>query len=198
MVSSENEDTLLESAFQSYFCPIVKFLRSREHDEATAEDLAQSAFLKFTEHKNRSGIKDVEAFLFRVALNLSTNLNRNRKKRKAFIEAHEETHFVQPAQVVCPEQQAILHEKIRILELLIANLPERRREVFLLCVFFQYTYSEVAKKLGITESTVRAQFSNAVRDCRWAITENSTYSESGENGQEVDHSVINGCNGRKI
>ena len=51
------------------------------------------------------------------------------------------------------------------------NMPEKRREVFLASRFEGLKYSEIAEKLGISQKTVEAQMSAAIKQLREGLKE---------------------------
>lgn len=73
----------------------------------------------------------------------------------------------------CHDQESTLKASALSVKDAIAKMPDRRREVFLLRVFYNFSNAEVAERVGIKEGAVRVQFSRAIADCRAAMNSES-------------------------
>ncbi|NJO88289.1 MAG: sigma-70 family RNA polymerase sigma factor [Chloroflexia bacterium] len=89
-------------------------------------------------------------------------------KHKAFIEyyleGNREYSFV-------TEEEILFRELEEVYKNLIQDLPERRREIFVLSRQNGLTYKEIAEKLNISENTVDTQIRNALTYLRSKITQ---------------------------
>lgn len=124
----------------------------------------QESFIKVLRARANGQIQSTKAFLFVVARNTALKLFRKRK-------------FISPVpvgelaewRVLDGGQDVIATVNSRLQDDLIAEaaaeLPGRCRDIFLLRVADGLSYSEISRKLGVTESTVRTQMARAMDKC---------------------------------
>jgi RNA polymerase sigma factor (sigma-70 family) len=77
------------------------------------------------------------------------------------------------------EQSAAANQQLRLLRAAIVALPPRCREVMTLCKIEGRTQREVAREMGITESTVERQVANGIRMLRKSLYPNPSPLGSG-------------------
>ena len=147
-------DLLFEKYSSKLFYFVNKYLNVREE----SEEIVQDVFLNLWKHKKE--IRSEEAFksyLYKIALNNIRNYfikKQVREKHKQLI-AQE---FLFESDSDEPDYESVIKQVDR----LIAQLPEKRREIFLLSRKEGLDISEIAKYLGIAESTVKNQISSAI------------------------------------
>jgi RNA polymerase sigma factor (sigma-70 family) len=134
--------TLYEDEHRSLFQTLY-FVTGDRHEAA---DLMHDAFLKMWERWDSIGeIRDVHAYLFKVALNSS-----RMRMRSARLAARRRV----PLGVVHdPFDEVELREDVR--QMLLALTP-RQRAALLLLDLYEYDSGEAARIMGIRPSTVRA------------------------------------------
>lgn len=114
-----------------------------------AEDAVQETFLKI--QRGIAGFRGQSAFtswVFRILINACCDLRRSRMRRKETAEALPDSSDPLPE----PRSPAA-HPALRVaLERSLARLPQRQREIFLLCEVEGFAHAEVAGILEITES----------------------------------------------
>jgi RNA polymerase sigma factor (sigma-70 family) len=135
---------------------------------ATAEDLAQDAFLRLwgrvVTDKDRS-------LLFRTAQNLAIDHVRTQRVRVRYREAIAAEQIAAAAPV--PDATAATREEIKSLLQALRTLPERTQRTFLLNRLDGYSYPEIAKALGVSLSTVEKDMMRALEVCRTWLTNRS-------------------------
>lgn len=149
-------DLLFEQYSSKLFYFVNKYLNVREE----SEEIVQNVFLNLWKHKKE--IRSEEAFksyLYKIALNnirnyfIKKQVQEKHKQlivREYLIESYSNTDE--------PDYESV----IKRVDLLIDQLPEKRREIFLLSRKEGLDISEIAKYLGISESTVKNQISSAI------------------------------------
>ncbi|MGQ9370132.1 RNA polymerase sigma factor [Azospirillum sp. ST 5-10] len=126
---------------------------------ATAEDLAQDAFLRLW---NRADPVVDAGYLFRTAQNLAIDHLRAQRARA--------DHGAVPEEVPddgAPADHAVAaREELEALRDALSTLPERTQRVFLLNRLDGLTYAEIATALGVSVSTVEKDMIRALDRCR--------------------------------
>lgn len=123
-------------------------------DKDTAKDLLQDAFIKvFTKIQHYTNEGSLEGWVRRVVVN--TAIDYYRKSSKLYV-SNTKNEFI-------PTVDNYILEQLNSEDLikLIRKLPDGYRLVFNLNVIEGYTHEEIAKQLGITESTSRSQLTRA-------------------------------------
>ena len=101
----------------------------------------------------------LEAFLNRILRNLLIDRSRRLANRAIHVEIDDELDLAVPAD----QSDAIEAEQMRHrYREVVASLPERMREVFLLHRVEQLSYREIADRLGISVRTVEWHIAEAI------------------------------------
>ena len=117
-----------------------------------AEDILQEAFI--SAFKNLKKLKEEQTFpswLRRIVINKSISFLR---KKKFTIEQLDDNTHIAEEEINSSVTPEILHRAIK-------KLPEGARIIINLFAFEGYKHKEIAKKLGITESTSKTQYLRA-------------------------------------
>jgi RNA polymerase sigma-70 factor (ECF subfamily) len=126
---------------------------TRNHDDT--DDLAQETFLRaFKElrrFRRRSGFY---TWIYRIALNLSFNLLKKRKKEMAGQQSAVRLPGVEKAMLSGPEAASSAGELRDRLAAAVDSLPRLFRSAFILVVYQGLTHGQAARVLGCSENTV--------------------------------------------
>lgn len=129
-------------------------------DEAT--DVVQEAFIRVWVNRDQwSPIGTVQAYLYRITRNLSLNAVRDRRTR----EHHSEQNGISLLgrhHGRGPEDHFHDRRVREQVERAVNELPERRREVFILSRYHLLSHREIAETLDISPQTVANQMSAAL------------------------------------
>lgn len=122
----------------------------------TAEDLAHEAYIKLQQAHQKQDINYPQPFLYKVARNLALDYLRSQNVRKETIVIDEDVDYMQQISSLLPtpEQQALLTEQVNQMTLAIEELSERRREIFVLYRFHEWSYDKIAAHLNLSRSAV--------------------------------------------
>lgn len=133
-----------------------------------AEDLAQDVFVTlWKEAGNIRGDSKLSTWLYRVTFNKAINLKRRggvwgKVKRFFSIEEEVDTLANLPApEMTRPDRLQEIKEAETTLADLVAELPGRQGEVFLLHKLQGLSYKEIASELGMTMSAVESAMHRA-------------------------------------
>lgn len=147
-----NWDMVVDLYYQSIFAFTVQFLGSRDE----ANDATQETFLKALRSK-KSVINQlpnshvVKYWLYRIARNVCIDRKRWYKRLLAFRKSIEFDELVE-------EERPIS----KTLKTLIAELPTKQREVFILRQWHGFSTEETANLLKIDPGTVKSHLSRAI------------------------------------
>ncbi len=156
-----NDDkTALEELFNYFYPRLYNFSRAFLKLEEGIDDILQEVFLKIW--VNRRNIRSADTFnsyIFTITRNLLLNELRSRlneqKTRDKIFKLSVAEEFLLSEQIEYQEMK----EKV---DQMVATLPERQREVFLLSRKEGLSYKEIATKLDIAEKTVEYHISQAI------------------------------------
>ncbi len=133
------------------------------NDNDSAEEVVQQVFVNLWDKRDlMDAEKSIKTYLFTSVKNRSLNYIRDNKKyRSYYLDVEAEMEIPIEGKDIISERE--LNEKI---SQALDKLPEKCREVFMLCRFEDMKYKEVADKLGISQKTVEAQMSKALKILR--------------------------------
>ena len=147
------------------------FMRRRLRPE-DAEDAVQEVFVRLSRRRGLAGLENVEGYLFETAASVAIDHHRRGRVRSegrhdAYDESlHAVSDFASDRVLEGKQELAMVLEGLR-------ELPERTRNVFLLARLERMRHAEIARRLGISVSTVEkhvvralAHLSQRVREIR--------------------------------
>ena len=145
---------------------LLKFLKSPE----LVEEVLQEVFVKVwnlrAEIDPEGGFK---TYLYTISSNLAINVIKKVNRDKAL---QKELWASSISYYLHTEEKLLNKERQEIINLAIATLTPKRREILLFCKVEGKSYKEVADLLGISVSTVSNQLVNATQDIRNFIVKN--------------------------
>ena len=145
---------------------IARFIISSDE----IDDIAQEAFLRAYKAEQKSAIDQPKAFLFKVAKNLMLNeFGRSSRKVTDYIDDIETLDILPEGDTL--EANVIAQQRLGIYCEAIATLPVQCRRVMLLKKLYGLPTKEVARRLGITTSTVEKHMTKALKDCNAILVE---------------------------
>ncbi|WP_053332359.1 RNA polymerase sigma factor [Verrucomicrobium spinosum] len=132
-----------------------------------AKDLTQEAFTRVLSWQPKAQVTQPRSLLFRIARNLLIDRSRSRAKSHEISgPLTDEQLAATPDQSTAPDQHLAARENLRKVQVTIATLPDRCREVFILSRFGGLSYPEIAERLAIAPSTVEKHMIRALTACR--------------------------------
>lgn len=127
-----------------------------------AEDAVQETFIALYENlETLQGFdtQDLSRYILRVAKNKAIDSYRKNKRHVTFLEEYrKEPQELTDENIEKWEEREISEIQI---DSLLTVLNESYRQVFKYKVFYNLSYQEISRLLGITEATVRKQFERA-------------------------------------
>jgi RNA polymerase sigma-70 factor (ECF subfamily) len=141
---------------------LIRFFRGRARSDADAEDLVQEVFLHLARHPNGEAIRQPERYVFRVATNvLRDRLRRNSVRRSSDHIALEDPEIAgeAPSAERVNQGQEQLERVLAVLE----ELTPKCRTTFLLHRFEGLSYSQIARRLGVSRSAIEKQMMHVIQ-----------------------------------
>lgn len=146
---------------------LVNLLRRMVGCHQTAEDLAQEAYLKVSGAAKTQTITYPQPFLYQTAKNLALDYLRKQKVRaKNIDEQTDDLDYQQIAdQAPTPDQATQTGQELDELLSILAQQPERRREMLILNKIHGWKYAEIADHFGVSKSAVEKNIRIALAHC---------------------------------
>ena len=158
-----------ESLFENYSQKLYRFSYSYLKSESEAEDVVQEVFLKLWENRSRLKIgTSFQSYLFTIAFNsILKSFNKKVKQDKFRTDLFE----LLATENTSLEDQLDFEALLSKLDLLIEQLPARRKEIFLKRKKERKTVQTIALEMGISEKTVENQITEAMNFLRKSFGE---------------------------
>lgn len=154
--------------FSTYVLPHEPALRAwlnrRFPDADNVDDVIQDSYVRLLKAHDSDVVNAPKAFLFRTAKNLVIDHLKSHKVSRKISYEEEVSSVVLDVAEEIPEAIS-RNQELEILKSAIASLPTRCRQIVTLHEVFGMPQKEVAKKLGITASTVSDQLAIGLRKC---------------------------------
>ena len=134
-------------------------LMRRGRSQHDAEDLVQEAWIRLASFERRQTVERPEAFLMRVALNLSIDAHRMQMYRGEQVLLDTEVLVD-----LAPTQETVLlaREQLDRLSVCLSRLPAKTREILLANRVDELSYQQIAAAHGICVSTVEKHIAKAM------------------------------------
>lgn len=153
----------LRGLFLAHRHELQVYLTKKLQDADVAADLTQETFLRYAElGKSASAtIANERSYLYRMAHNLAVDYMRQRLRRKTDVTSEEDlSHIADDRPTI--EDEADARQRLGHLWLLIDELPQLTRSIFILNRIEGLTYSQVAGRLSISDSSVQKHLAKAL------------------------------------
>lgn len=158
-------ETLLARLDARYRGPLMTFFLRRVRSRPEAEDLTQETFLRLIRSDEATHLVNADAFVFQVAINQLRDRNRRHTVRvgAAGVGLSEASDPLSDAirgtphpliEEITPERVLLGYESLEKALLVLGELNERTRDVFLLFRLENLKQREIAELFGISVSAV--------------------------------------------
>jgi RNA polymerase sigma factor (sigma-70 family) len=128
-----------------------------------AADVLQETYLRIEGLTEVEAIRSPKAYLFRIALNIA---NDHRRAQSRNLTSGEVDGLLDiPDDRPTPEREIEERSEITLLQRVIAELPERRRQVLIMSRIENLPHREIAQRIGVTVRTVETDLKQAIEHC---------------------------------
>jgi RNA polymerase sigma-70 factor (family 1) len=156
----ESDHGAFTALFKDVHVPLLRYAWRYTGGEEAARDVVQDALLKLWNiRETLDPYRSLKALLYTMVRNLALNHQRAGQNMVALVEA-EAKAALETDDVV---DAAFLSERIRDW---VDQMPERRREAFLLSRFHGMSHEEIAQTMNLTATTVNTHIVLALRTLR--------------------------------
>ena len=158
-----DEQPFLETLAERYRGALNRFFERRAARLGDTEDLTQEVFLRLATRGDCASIERLDGYIFQTASNVLTDRARRRITRCA--DQHVEFEFCPPlVEEVSPERVLLGREQVAMVRTVLERLPDRVRAAFVLHRFEELGYAEIAKRLGVSVSSIEKYISQALKE----------------------------------
>lgn len=152
----------LEELYLLYHKEMFYVAYSILKDYYEAEDVVQNAILKISsklEKISEVNCNKTRSFLVIIVRNLSINIYRQRKNKKSM--PIDEIIDVLPDDNIIPDICVLRLEQAQNMAMLLSKLDNSYADILTLKYFYEYSNSEIAKLIELTEGNVRVKLHRA-------------------------------------
>ncbi len=152
----------LDGLVLRFYKPLRHFILPIVKDADTADDVLQDLFVRLWNQRGTLVLpRSVRAYLYAAARNSALNAWRRQANRTRF------EHSVAWQDIGEPHAQDVSQDLERkefqqAVDMVVATLPDRAREVYLLSQQHGLTYREIAETLGIALPTVKTHMARSI------------------------------------
>lgn len=154
---------LVERLFREHNEALIRFLRARLRSYQEACEVAQEAYVRMLSLDRPGAVNYMRAFLFRTAANIAVD---RRRRCKLHDQALELPLFQESADALTPERRLAARQTLRRLERLIAAMPPKCQQAFVLNQIHGMDLASIARRMRLSESMVRKYVVRAMLHCR--------------------------------
>ncbi|GAB1265757.1 sigma-70 family RNA polymerase sigma factor [Aurantivibrio infirmus] len=166
-------DLVLAALCKEHSSSLVRFLTRRLKSREEAEDIAQAAMLRIHNLAPSKSLENPKAYLFQIANNLAIDSIRRKELLKRYIdlEYKQQSDSTDQDCGISPERIVAAQQQLRLIDSAIAQLPPNCRHAFLLHRRHGLSYSEIAKSMDVSVSSVEKYILQALRQCRKSLAQ---------------------------
>jgi RNA polymerase sigma factor (sigma-70 family) len=161
--NGELRATVVERLFREHNEALIRFLRGRVGSHNEALEVAQEAYVRLLSLDQPGAVSYLRAFLFKTAANIAID---RRRRHQNFDKFAGRQLFAELAENRTPERQLSGEQTLRHLGALIAGMPPKCRESFVMNQIHGLDAATIAGRLGISDSMVRKYVVRALLLCR--------------------------------
>ncbi|MET6997007.1 RNA polymerase sigma factor [Chitinophaga defluvii] len=170
LTGNNTEKDYFTHLFEQHHRSLYAYAYKKTGDSFTAEEIAQSTFIKFWQYRLKAGtlIQDnPEKLLFFITKALLVDYYRKKTATISIEEAFTVTESVASTYVL---QHEALHFN-NLIRSVADTLPDRQKQVFEMNYFQEMNHGEIAMALNISRQTVKNQLSKAMKQVRKLVTQ---------------------------
>lgn len=154
------DDAFLADCATLYLPALIRNFQKRGAQPATAQDLAQDVFVRLAKRAKGGDIENPQAYVMQTA---SSVWNDHMRKRKVRAHNHHDEYedYHHAPEVLSPERVLQGKEALKSIIAALNALPERTRDIYVLCRIRGLSRKEVADRFGMSVSGVDKHLINA-------------------------------------
>jgi len=163
-IRNGNEEAF-NRAFDLYYSRLCFFTDKFLHDFDLSRSVVQQVFVDMWIKRDKLQVVSLQSYLFQSVRNSSLDILKHRKAESKYLST---LGTEEAAQLADWMEEAELADRINKA---IQKLPEKCREIFIMCRFEEMKYAEIAARLNISVKTVEMQISIALKKLRKELSD---------------------------
>ena len=163
----KDDKSAVDELFSYYYPRLYHFSKSILKIETDIDDILQEVFVKIWLNRNKiSNIETFNAYIFTITKNEVLNLIRSNLRDQTF----KEEFFLRSVAEEYQTQNQVEFDEIKSgIDRIVASLPEKRQQVFVLSRTEGLSNKEIAQQLNISEKTVEDHITHAIKHIKTSI-----------------------------
>jgi RNA polymerase sigma-70 factor, ECF subfamily len=163
----KDDKSAVDELFSYYYPRLYHFSKSILKIETGIDDILQEVFVKIWLNRNKiSNIETFNAYIFTITKNEVLNLIRSNLRDQTF----KEEFFLRSVAEEYQTQNQVEFDEIKSgIDRIVASLPEKRQQVFVLSRTEGLSNKEIAQQLNISEKTVEDHITHAIKHIKTSI-----------------------------
>jgi len=161
----QGSEAAFRKAYDGYYTRLCFYAGKIVHDPEVARSLVQEVFVALWVKKESLNVTySIKAYLFNSVRNRCIDHLTKEKSNQEALSGLIQEDTVLTDHIEVAELNARINSAIQA-------LPEKCREIFILCRFEELKYAEIAGKLGISVKTVEMQMGIALKKLRNSLSD---------------------------
>lgn len=162
----KGNEKVFNQAFEKYYPCLCFFTDKILRDFDLSRSVVQQVFVDLWIKRDKLHVESLKSYLFQSVRNASLDILKHRKAELRYLSTLQKTDSLQYDDLL---EEAELADKINRA---IQHLPEKCREIFLLCRIEELKHAQIADQLNISVKTVEMQIGIALKKLRVELSEN--------------------------
>lgn len=159
----EDTPSVLRRLLVSGYAEFRSRLRRRFGSDEVADDVLHETWLRVHRMKDPGPVKSPVAYLLRIASNVAEDRRESSARLLDFVEVEELLHF--PDETSDTARIVEGRAEIDALEQALAELPQRRRQIFMASRIEEIPHQEIARRNGVSVRIVEREVKAALLHC---------------------------------
>jgi RNA polymerase sigma-70 factor (ECF subfamily) len=168
--NDKEANLLVEGLAQRGGNDLVRFIARRLGSVSDARDVAHEAYVRLLRVKCKDLIRDPQAYLYRIAVNIMYEFELKKKADTLGLARCAECQIADSSYGQPEDDVEALQTRKRI-ETVLAGLSPKCRAVFILCRRDGLSYKEISARIGISTNMVKKYLAQGLRHCREHLAE---------------------------
>ena len=173
-MADKNKDNLIFKAYMECREALVRSIRKACAQPEDVDDILQETYLRAYQANEKRPISSPKDYLFVVSRNLVYKSLAHQSK-EIVTEIDDTLLDVEHAPL---DHDLHFKLKLEVLNDAFSSLPEKQRRAILLRKFYGFSHKEIAKKMGVTVSSVEKYISFGLKHCEKVLCSRGYENES--------------------
>ncbi|MDO8929499.1 MAG: RNA polymerase sigma-70 factor [Bacteroidota bacterium] len=159
------DEVAFNKAFDLYYSRLCFFADKILRDFDLSRSVAQQVFVDLWIKRDKLVVTSLQSYLYHSVQNSALDVLKRKKVESRYLATLDKSETEEMKDLM---EEAELADRINKA---IQKLPEKCREIFLLCRFEELKYAEIAEKLNISVKTVEMQITIAMKKLRKELSD---------------------------